>query len=77
MVLIRIDGYDVDALLSGKSRDERTLRRMANDTFALAQGEAFVTLFCRMWGYDRFLYDPAAEYDVVIDTDTHLVYTPK
>ena len=60
-----------------KQGNKRRSTEVVVDNAYFADSKPFVALFCRMWGYDHFPYDPAVEYDVVIDTDTHLVYTPK
>ncbi|MFS0875245.1 hypothetical protein [Solibacillus isronensis] len=76
-MLIEMDGYDQQVLLSGPSY---TLEQL-NKFYRLAKKQATSSIeiaqfFCSKYQFSRIPYDATLQVAFVIDTDTGRVYSP-
>ncbi|MED1607583.1 hypothetical protein P4U90_19845 [Cytobacillus kochii] len=76
-MLIRIDGYTHDVLLSGKKYAVRQLR----ERYQLAKrvcenSEDLPYVFARLCQLEVIIGNEEVEVDIVIDTDTERIYCP-
>ena len=77
MLIIEIDGYFHQALVTGKTCSKQQL----NDKYVLAKEltyeiSDFPNVFCRLHHFERIPYDSEMAVDFVIDTDTDRIYRP-
>ena len=75
-MIIEIESYLGDKLLSGKKCTEKELREKFKKALKVSQDENFLRIFCSMFKFEGIPFDENIEVDYVIDLDTHLVYTP-
>ena len=76
-MLIEIDGYYQQVLLSGESCTLKQLRQ----TYKQAKKQAsscldIPILLCSQYGFTQLPYDADVKVDFVIDTDTGRIYAP-
>ncbi len=76
-MIIEIDGYFHQALLTGKKCSKIQLRQKYLQAKELTyEIRDFPNVFCRLHNFEQILYDTEIEVDFVIDTDTDRIYTP-
>lgn len=77
MMIIEIDGYFNQALLTGKKCSKQQLRQMYRQADQLtSESRDFVNVFCRLHNFDQLPYSEDIEVDFVLDTDTGRIYSP-
>ncbi len=76
-MLVYIESYWGDRLISGKKCSEKELRQKMKLVLEITQSEDFTALFCRMHQFDEYPLTDDIETDFVLDLDTCLVYKPK
>jgi len=76
-MIIEIDGYVQQVMLTGKTYTKQALRQKYREAQAIAHGETDIAaVFCRLHRFDPIPYEEEIEVDFVIDTDTSRIYTP-
>ncbi|WP_075617212.1 hypothetical protein [Paenisporosarcina indica] len=76
-MIIEIDGYFHQALLTGKKCSKKQLRQKYLQAKVLTyETRDFLDVFCRIHNFDQVIYDNEIEVEFVIDTDTDRIYTP-
>lgn len=76
-MIIEIDGYFHQALLTGKKCSKKQLKQKYLQAKELTyEIRDFPNVFCRLHNFEQILYDSEIEVDFVIDTDTDRIYTP-
>jgi len=76
-VIIKIDGFHGQTLLSGKKRSKRKLREMYKESLSLITNvEELPKIFCILYNFEQIPYSSDIQIDFVIDTDTGRIYTP-
>ena len=76
-MLIYIDSFFGDSLLSGKKCSEKELRKRVLETTSQCNTSDFTALFCRQYLFDELPLTEDVEVDFVVDLDTSLVYIPR
>ena len=78
IMIIEIEGYGKEVLLTGKKCSVGKLKWMVHQTICLADKDThhFVALFCRMHHFDKIGFEDGIMADYVIDVDTGVVFTP-
>ena len=77
LVLILIESFPRDRLISGKSCSAKELEERFRQVLKLAGEKDFADVFCRMYGFEEYLMEKDIPVDFVIDLDTHLLYRPR
>lgn len=75
-MLIQIESFLGDALLSGKVSSIGQLKHRMMMVLADCDTCDFIAIFCARYGYDIYLYDENIQVDYVIDIDIYKVYKP-
>lgn len=75
-MLIEIESFYGDSLLSGKVSSIEQLRHQMLTVLADCDTCDFISVFCARYGYDIYPYDESIQVDYVIDLDTYMVYRP-
>jgi hypothetical protein len=76
-LIIEIDGYFHQALLTGKKCSKNLLKQKYLQAKELTyEIRDFPNVFCRLNNFEHILNDSEIEVDFVIDTDTDRIYTP-
>jgi hypothetical protein len=76
-MIISIEGYFHEVLLSGKKCTYRQLKQKYQQAKTLSQeSQDLPAFFSRMYSFDVLPWDDHVEVDYVIDTDTDRIYTP-
>ena len=75
-MLVYVESYWGDKLITGKKCTENELRKKFKKAVVITQTEEFTALFCRMFHFDELPLDKDIKVDYIIDLDTHLVYAP-
>lgn len=76
-MLIFVESYFGDRLISGNKCSEKELRHKFNETLKTANLSNFVEVFCRLYQFEEYPLSNDTEPDLVIDLDTFSVYTPR
>jgi len=76
-MLVCIENFFGDTLISGKKCAEKELREKFNTVIKLTNAEDFTRLFCCRFHFNELPYTEDVQVDFVIDLDTHLVYKPR
>jgi len=76
-LLIRIDSFFGDKLISGARCTEKDLKEKFDKIIKVAEATEFTALFCRTFQFEELSTDAYIRVDYVIDLDTHLVYAPR
>lgn len=76
-MLIEIESFRGDKILSGKKCAEKELRQKMHQVLDLTEGEEFVAVFCRLFEFEVYSLLEADRIDYVIDLDTRIVYAPR
>lgn len=76
-MLVWIESYQGDRLISGKKCSEKELREKMNFILEINEGEDFTAIFCRMHQFDEYPLSKDIRVDFVIDLDTYRLYAPK
>lgn len=76
-MIIEIDGYTLNVLLTGKKCSKQQLKQMylkaKKITYEISDID---NVFCRLHNFKRITNDSDVEVDFVIDTDTDRIYSP-
>ena len=75
-MLVYIESYFGDSLISGKRCTEKELREKFNRAVKLNEGGDFPALFCRMFEFEELPLSQKIQVDYIMDLDTHRVYMP-
>ena len=75
-MLIRIESFYGDSLLSGKVSSIGQLKYRMMAVLADCSTCDFVSVFCARYGYNIYPYDKSIQVDYVIDLDIYKVYKP-
>ena len=76
-MIIEIEGYLIQVLLTGKKRTKQQLKQMYLQADKLTyEYFDFPDVFCRLHNFEEIPYSEDIEVDFVIDTDTGRIYTP-
>ena len=78
-VLVYIDSYFGDRLISGESCTVERLRDMFNEiagTNKRLKPDDVTKAFCDVYNFEERPFSKDIHWDHVIDLDTYLVYTP-
>ncbi|MGL5434557.1 MAG: hypothetical protein ACRDBO_04050 [Lachnospiraceae bacterium] len=73
-MLIRIEYYFGDMLLSGKVRSAGQLKYRMQQTLADTPIEDFIPVFCSRYHYEILPHDKDVKVDYTIDLDTLIVF---
>lgn len=76
-MLVYVESYFGDRIISGKKCSEKKLREKFKQAFSINQAEDFTPIFCRMFKFEEIPFDQHIQVDFIIDLDTALVYAPK
>ncbi|MDN3439997.1 hypothetical protein QMA04_18055 [Planococcus sp. APC 3900] len=76
-MIIEIEGYLIQVLLTGKKCTKQQLKQMYLQADKLTyEYFDFPDVFCRLHSFEQIPYSEDIEVDFVIDTDTGGIYTP-
>ncbi|PID04509.1 hypothetical protein CSV65_13850 [Sporosarcina sp. P31] len=76
-MIINIDGYYHQVLVSGKKCTKRQLREKYKKAKELTyDSRDFPAIFCTLHNFEEIFFDVKLEVDFVIDTDTDRIYSP-
>lgn len=76
-MLVYIESFYGDKLISGKKCTEKELREKFKKVIEISEPADFTPLFCRMFRFQEQFLDEEVQVDFFIDLDTHLIYTPR
>lgn len=77
ILLIKIDGFFHEVILTGKRCSKQQLKKMYLQTNELTYDiRELPNVFCRIHNFEQIPYDSKIEVDFVIDTDTDIIYSP-
>lgn len=75
-MIIEIDGYYHQALLTGKKCSKQQLKQKYLQTKKLTYDiKDLPNVFCRLHNFEQLPYDVDVEVEFVIDTDTDRIYS--
>ncbi|HHY72087.1 MAG TPA: hypothetical protein GX497_02440 [Bacillus bacterium] len=76
-MIIEIDGYDYQVLLSGKKCPKQKLKQKYLQAKKLTFDiKDLPNVFCRLHNFEQLPHDSDVEVEFVIDTDTDRIYSP-
>ncbi|TWT09386.1 hypothetical protein FQV28_06210 [Planomicrobium sp. CPCC 101079] len=76
-MILEIDGFFNQALLTGKKNSKQQLKQMYNEAEKLTSEPGdFSNVFCRLHKFEQLSYSKDIEVDFVLDTDTGRIYSP-
>jgi len=75
-MLIYIESFWGDRLISGKKCTENEVRKKFKEAVKITETADFTALFCRIFQFDEYPLAKDIQVDFIIDLDTHLVYRP-
>lgn len=75
-MLIEIESFYGDSLLSGKVSSIEQLKYQVMTVLADCDIRNFISVFCARYSYDIYPYDESIQVDYVVDLDTYSVYKP-
>ena len=76
-MIIEIDGFFNQALLTGRKCSKQQLKQMYLQAKELAFDlNDFPNIFCRFHNFEQFPYSEDIKVDFVLDTDTDRIYSP-
>lgn len=76
-ILIEIDGYDQQVLLTGQSCSLKQLRQKYKQAKKYASSSTEIPkVMCALHQFRQISYDPEVKVTFVIDTDTDRIYAP-
>lgn len=75
-MLIEIESFYGDSLLSGKVSSIEQLKYQVMTVLADCDIQNFISVFCARYSYDIYPYDESIQVDYVVDLDTYSVYKP-
>ena len=76
-MLVRIESYFGDRLISGKKCSGKKLEEKMKNALKIKEAEDFTSAFCRIYQFNEHPYSNDIRVDMVIDLDTYLVYAPR
>ena len=77
ILIINIDGYYHQVLVSGKKCTKRQLREKYKKAKELSyDSRDLPKIFCTLHNFEEIFYDFNLEVDFVIDTGTDRIYSP-
>lgn len=77
ILIIKIDSFFCQALLSGKKCSIQQLKQMYFQAKEITfDYKDFPKVFCRLHNFDEIPYSKYIEVDFVFDTDTDRIYSP-
>lgn len=76
-MIIEIDGYFNQAILTGRKCSKQQLKQMYLQTKELTlDTRNLPNIFCRLHKFEQVHYSEDIKVDFVIDTDTDRIYLP-
>lgn len=76
-IIIEIDGYFNQAILTGRKCSKQHLKQMYLQTKELTlDTRNLPTIFCEFHKFEQIPYSKDIKVDYVIDTDTDRIYSP-
>ncbi|MDQ0229058.1 hypothetical protein [Metabacillus malikii] len=76
-MIIKIDGYYHQKLLTGKKCTKQQLKQKYLEVKAItSEMKDLAAVFCRLNNFEEIADDDEIEVDFVIDTDTDRIYSP-
>lgn len=76
-MIIEIDGYFHQVLITGKKISRQELNRIYIQAKELSyDSKDLPSVFCRISNYEEISYDNNMHVEFVIDTDTDRIYSP-
>ena len=76
-MLIEVDGYDQQVLLSGPGYTLEQLNKLYKQVYKKASSSIEIThILCSDYQFYRIPYDATVHVAFVIDTDTGRIYSP-
>ena len=76
-ILIEIDGYDQQVLLTGQSCSLKQLRQKYKQAKKHASSSTEISkVMCRLYQFRQISYEAEVKVTFVIDTDTDRIYAP-
>ena len=76
-MIIKIDGYFNQTILTGRKCSEQQLKQMYFQAKELTLDTGYLpNIFCRLHNFEQFPYSEDIKIDFVIDTDTDRIYSP-
>lgn len=76
-MLVEIESFWGNKILSGKKCSGKELRQKMNEVLKITETGEFTAIFCRMFQFEEYDFSDDVRVDFVIDLDTQLVYAPK
>ena len=74
-MIIKIEGYQVQTLVSGKKCSESKLHWQMKKTIDYMTGETkFISMFSRLFDYEEIEYSEEIKVDYTIDIDTYEIF---
>lgn len=76
-MIIEIDGFFNQALLTGRKCTKQQLKEMYIQAKELSfDSSDLPNIFCRLHNFEQIPYSDDIEVDFVLDTDTDRIYSP-
>ncbi|WP_077618183.1 hypothetical protein [Bacillus sinesaloumensis] len=76
-MIIEIDGYYNQAILTGKKCSKQKLKQMYYQAKErTTDPKDFSSVFCRLHSFEEISYSEDLKIDFVLDTDTDRIYLP-
>lgn len=76
-MIIEIDGYFNQAILTGRKCSKQQLKQMYFQAKELTWDTSNLpNIFCKLHNFEQVSYSEDIEVDFVIDTDTDRIYSP-
>ncbi|WML60754.1 hypothetical protein [Neobacillus sp. PS2-9] len=76
-MIIEIDGYFFQVLLTGKKCSKQQLKQKYQQSIELTNDiKDLHNVFCRLHNFEQIPYDCDIKVEFVIDTDTDRIYSP-
>lgn len=76
-MIIKIEGYQTEILVSGKKCSESKLYWQMKKTISyMVEESTFVSMFSRLFDYEEIDYSDELKTDYIIDIDTYKIFKP-
>lgn len=77
IVIIKIDGYFLKVMLTGKKCSKQQLKqKYLKAKASTSEIRDLANVFCRLHNFEHITYDSDIEVEYVVDTDTDRIYSP-
>ncbi|MFF2879205.1 hypothetical protein ACFVR2_23220 [Gottfriedia sp. NPDC057991] len=76
-MIVEIDGYFTQALLTGRKCSKKELKQKYLRALSIVNDiRDLPDVFCRLFRFEQLPFNDKIEVDFVIDTDTDYIYSP-